>query len=146
MLQAKLDELGKAGWLAIVLVAAWAAWPIALLMLAHLAASGRLRAWWHPWEDFRFDPRVAVAGLLRRGWAMSSGNRAFDEHRAEALRHLDEEGREFRAYLERLRRTRGEAEFDDFMAERRERPDAPQPAGVDREGPAASARPGRTPG
>jgi hypothetical protein len=64
-------------------------------------------------------------------WAYgpSSGNRAFDEYRAETLRRLEEEQREFRDFLNRLRVAKDKTEFDAFMAERRNRhsPDAGQP-------------------
>jgi hypothetical protein len=49
----------------------------------------------------------------------SSGNRAFDEYRAETLRRLEDEQREFLEFLERLRQAKDKAEFDQFMAERR---------------------------
>ena len=52
----------------------------------------------------------------------SSGNRAFDEYRAETLKRLEEEQREFREFLNRLRFAKDKAEFDQFMAERRNRP------------------------
>ena len=59
-------------------------------------------------------------------WHPSSGNRAFDEYRAETLRRLEDEQREFREFLERLRMAKDKAEFDQFMADRRNRPaDAP---------------------
>ncbi len=48
-----------------------------------------------------------------------SSNRAFDEYRAETLRRLEEEQKEFVEYLERLRQARDKAEFDQFMADRR---------------------------
>ena len=54
----------------------------------------------------------------------SSGNRAFDEYRIETLRRLEDEQREFRDFLDRLRMAKDKAEFDQFMAERRNRPDA----------------------
>lgn len=55
-----------------------------------------------------------------------SGNRAFDEYRAETLRRLEEEQQEFVAYLERLRQAKDKAEFDTFMADRRRQaPPAP---------------------
>ena len=57
----------------------------------------------------------------------SSGNRAFDEYRTETLRRLEEEQREFRDFLDRLRMAKDKQEFDQFMAERRNRPDASQP-------------------
>ena len=59
----------------------------------------------------------------------SSGNRAFDDYRADTLRRLEEEQREFKEFLERLRFAKDRAEFDQFMAQRRNgSPDqGPQP-------------------
>jgi hypothetical protein len=54
-----------------------------------------------------------------------SGNRAFDEYREEALRRLEEVANEFKDFLTRLRHAKDRAEFDEFMRERRNRPDAP---------------------
>jgi hypothetical protein len=54
----------------------------------------------------------------RGGYRPSSGNRAFDEYRAETLRRLEEEQREFKEFLDRLRHAKDKAEFDQFMAER----------------------------
>jgi hypothetical protein len=59
--------------------------------------------------------RGAGAGLS------DTGNRAFDEYRADALRKLEEEAVEFRAFLERLRMAKDRAEFDDYMTERKSR-------------------------
>ena len=56
------------------------------------------------------------------GTPPSSGNSAFDEYRMETLRRLEEEQREFREFLERLRFAKDKTEFDQFMAERRNRP------------------------
>jgi hypothetical protein len=65
------------------------------------------------------------------GWGAprSSGNHAFDEYRTETLRRLEEEQREFRDFLDRLRFAKDKQEFDQFMADRRNRaaPDSPQP-------------------
>jgi len=61
----------------------------------------------------------------------SSGNRAFDEYRTETLRRLEEEQKEFKEFLNRLRFAKDKAEFDEFLAERRRRsqgPDAPPQA------------------
>ena len=52
----------------------------------------------------------------------SSGNRAFDEYRTETLRRLEEEQREFREFLDRLRFAKDKTEFDQFMAARGNRP------------------------
>ena len=51
----------------------------------------------------------------------SSGNVAFDEYREDTLRRLEEEQREFRDFLTRLRMAKDKAEFDQFMTERRNR-------------------------
>jgi hypothetical protein len=48
----------------------------------------------------------------------SSGNRAFDDYRAETLRRLEDEQREFKEFLKRLRVARDRAEFDQFMNDR----------------------------
>ena len=63
----------------------------------------------------------------RSGSGPPSGNRAFDEYRADTLRRLEEEQREFRDFLERLRMAKDKTEFDQFMAERRNRPRARSP-------------------
>jgi len=57
----------------------------------------------------------------------SSGNHAFDEYRAETLRRLEDEQKEFASFLERLRFAKDKAEFDQFIAERRSGPPAPPP-------------------
>jgi hypothetical protein len=51
-----------------------------------------------------------------------SGNRAFDDYRSETLKRLEDEQREFKDFLARLRFARDRSEFDQFMAERRGRP------------------------
>ena len=63
----------------------------------------------------------------RWGQARSSGNRAFDDYREQTLRRLEEEQREFKEFLERLRFAKDRAEFDQFMSERRDRPPSEGP-------------------
>jgi hypothetical protein len=55
----------------------------------------------------------------------TSGNRAFDDYRAETLKRLEDEQREFKDFLARLRFAKDRAEFDQFMSERRQRPFEP---------------------
>ncbi len=57
------------------------------------------------------------------GQPASSGNSAFDNYRQETLRRLEDEQREFKEFLERLRFARDRDELDQFMAERRARPE-----------------------
>jgi hypothetical protein len=56
----------------------------------------------------------------------SSGNRAFDDYRSETLKRLEDEQREFKEFLSRLRYAKDRAEFDQFMAARREHPFEPK--------------------
>ena len=61
------------------------------------------------------------------GHQPSSGNAAFDEYRSETLKRLEDEQREFKSFLERLRFAKDKTEFDAFMAERRNRPSNESP-------------------
>jgi len=67
------------------------------------------------------------ASETRNRASQSSGNQAFDEYKAETLRRLEEEQGEFAGFLDRLRFAKDKAEFDQFMAERRQRPQTDQP-------------------
>jgi hypothetical protein len=56
----------------------------------------------------------------------SSGNTAFDDYRREMLRRLEQDHEDFKAFLDRLRRAKDKAEFDEFMAERDRRGPGPE--------------------
>jgi Protein of unknown function (DUF2852) len=75
----------------------------------------------------------AKADEFRRGrdWfgPATSGNRAFDDYRSETLKRLEEEQREFKDFLARLRFARDRSEFDQFMAARRGGPMEPNSQG-----------------
>ncbi len=49
----------------------------------------------------------------------SSDNLAFEDYRAEALRRLQEEQRDFESFLGRLRAAKDKEEFEQFLAARR---------------------------
>src|SRR5215471_9550359 len=125
---ARIDEFGKPAWIVLMILGFWAWWPLGLAILAFTIGSGRMGCWNHHgmnrWQD-KMDRMRSV------DWwgtpSPSSGNRAFDEYRSDTLRRLEEEQREFKEFLQRLRFAKDRAEFDQFMAERRNRPDAPQP-------------------
>lgn len=109
-------------------------WPIGLGLLALMlwrkhAMYGcyRRSAWqqggaesWSGWKNWSWG-----GGGMRN--PPSSGNRAFDEYRSETLKRLEQEQKEFAAFLERLRFAKDKSEFDQFMKERRTAPpEAPQ--------------------
>ncbi|MDX2307764.1 MAG: DUF2852 domain-containing protein [Hyphomicrobium sp.] len=127
----KLDEWGKPAWIALMVAGFIIFWPLGLAVLAYLIWSGRMGCGWHgekrdwssrfadTWERRREEWRSeARSSGLHRG---SSGNRAFDEYREETLKRLEEEQREFRDFLERLRLAKDRSEFDAFMADRKAR-------------------------
>jgi len=130
----RLDEVPKAAWVALVVLAFIVFWPVGLGLLIYLKWSGRMSCWKHGHYGRWYTPEGREAREDFRAWRRrqrwgrhSSGNVAFDEYREETLRKLDEEQREFRDYLDRLRSAKDRAEFDQFMAERRNRPPATEP-------------------
>ena len=128
---ARIDEFGKLAWIGLMILGFWAWWPLGLAILAFTIGSGRMGCWSHHgtnrWQDKmdRMRSKVDWWGTV----PPSSGNRAFDEYRSDTLRRLEEEQREFKEFLQRLRFAKDRAEFDQFMAERRNRPggDTSQP-------------------
>lgn len=54
--------------------------------------------------------------------AGNTGNQAFNDYRAETLKRLEEEEREFQEFLTRLLMAKDKVEFDQFMAARNARP------------------------
>jgi hypothetical protein len=128
---AKLDELGKSAWVALMILGFLMWWPLGLVTLAFVIGSGRMTSSGSMAGLYRADP-VRTAGTWWRP-SPQSGNRAFDQYRQETLRRLEEEQREFQEFLTRLRMAKDKAEFDQFMAERRTRSgstsrDSPDPS------------------
>src|SRR5262245_43008192 len=142
---ARIDDFGRPAWIALMVIGFILFWPIGLAILAYIIWSGRMGCGWHGtrgdidrWRE-RATERVNRAAARwerkRTRWEermqhwrghyehglRPSGNHAFDEYREEALRKLEEEATEFRAFLERLRAAKDRAEFDAFMRERRDR-------------------------
>lgn len=138
----KLDDIGRPAWIALMVAGFIIFWPLGLAVLAFLLWSGRMgHGWGRDWgRDWARGMKCSsnTRGRWPRGqdgWGGSSGNRAFDDYREETLKRLEDEQREFRSFLERLRLAKDRAEFDQFMAERKSRPASP-PEG---EGPSPAA-------
>ena len=126
-LAAKLDDLGNPAWIALTVVSFVVWWPLGLVVLGYLVGTGRMAHWVGCRGRYPHQRNQGNPG----GWwdrrSASSGNWAFDEYRAETLRHLEEEQREFKEFLDRLRHAMDKAEFDQFMADRARRPQGPAP-------------------
>ncbi len=115
----RLDEIGRPAWIALTIFGFWFWWPVGLVILGYLAFSRRERRFGRGRWEF-----PDMRGRARRfSYTPASGNRAFDDYRSETLRRLEDEQREFVEYLERLRQARDKQEFDQFMADRRRRPE-----------------------
>jgi hypothetical protein len=133
---ATLDDWGKPAWIAVMILGFILFWPLGLAILAYMIWSGRMGCgrhgemtrWQRHWAD-KLDRKWERWGRERHGF-YSSGNRAFDEYREETLKRLEEEQREFREFLERLRKAKDKQEFDQFMAERRTHPDSDSASGA----------------
>jgi hypothetical protein len=124
---AKLDDIGKSAWIGLTVLAFILFWPAGLGLLIYLFWSGRMGCGKRGMHRARGRWYGPCGGM---GWRRheSSGNTAFDEYKDETLRRLEEEQEEFLAFLNRLRQAKDKAEFDQFMDERRRRPQGPADA------------------
>src|SRR5216683_3129908 len=115
---ARLDDMPKPIW-------------IGAAILGYIIWSRKMGCWHHGrharWNHEMRETAERWVGC--GGSGRSSGNRAFDQYREETLRRLEEEQREFRDFLDRLRFAKDKAEFDEFLADRRSRPQEKPPEG-----------------
>ena len=140
---ARLDDIGKPAWIGLMIVSFILFWPAGLVVLGYLIGSGRMGCWAHGRDGrWRRGMERMQQGMEQMrtggGWwggpnqgppsqGPSSGNRAFDEYRADTLRRLEDEQRDFFEFLNRLRHAKDKAEFDQFMNDRGRRPEGPSP-------------------
>lgn len=137
----RIDDYGRPAWIALMVVGFILFWPIGLAILGFLLWSGRMGCGrgWASGADRRerFERKMERMRQKFEAWGGSprdrgfppTGNHAFDEYRAEMLKRLEEEANDFRSFLDRLRMAKDKAEFDQFMAERRSRPEPSGDAG-----------------
>ena len=151
-------------WIAAMVLGFMFWWPVGLALLFYGIWSRRIGFWGWGWPLWRLAGRMAAQQLAGAGVGhsavgrmdellvrrvsrqpASSGNHAFDEYRAETLRRLEEEQKEFGSFLDRLRFAKDKAEFDQFMAERRNRPPTPPEPPTGLRTAAVPANPGPAP-
>ena len=140
---AKLDELGKPAWIALIVLGFMVWWPIGLSVLAFTIWSGRMGCGYYgghdrwqnkmermqhkmDWMRSRMSGgRGAAAGTTRRRAATAPSTNTGPTRCAGSRKSSVE----FREFLDRLRFAKDKTEFDQFMAERRNRqmPDTAAP-------------------
>jgi hypothetical protein len=126
------------GWIALMILGFVFWWPIGLAILAYIIWGrkmygqgcnnrwlSRSERWQNKMERMQDKMERMRSRMEGRYYAPTSGNRAFDEYRAETLKRLEDEQMEFKDFLNRLRHAKDKAEFDQFMAERRSSPTPP---------------------
>lgn len=135
---AKMDEMGKPAWIIAMILGFVVFWPIGLAILGYMIWSGRMgcrsenwskggrddwRAMRQEWKDKKREWKQQMRKRWHEGHDASpmrpSGNAAFDDYKADTLRRLEEEQNEFNDFLANLRKSKDKAEFDQFMASRR---------------------------
>jgi len=106
--EAWLDARGKGAWIATMVVAFILFWPLGLALLIYMIWSNRMSCSARKWSPTgtRFRP---------------SGNTAFDSYRDATLKRLEDEQSAFTDFLDRLRKAKDQAEFDQFMEDRARR-------------------------
>jgi hypothetical protein len=115
-----LNDYGRPAWIIAMILGFIIWWPIGLGVLAYMIWSGGMGCGWkREWKDSELGREV-------RRWSRGmsplrpTGNAAFDGYREETLARLEDEAKEFQSFLQRLRKARDKAEFDQFMTERRD--------------------------
>ena len=129
------------GWIAVTVLGFIIWWPIGLALLFFTLGSRKMGCWSNQdrfankMERMQYKMERMRGRMERSGFGFggppSSGNRAFDEYRVETLKRLEEEQVEFKDFLDRLRHAKDKDEFDQFMAQHKQRPTPPndQPQG-----------------
>lgn len=131
-----LESPWHPGWIIVTILGFIIWWPIGLALLFFTLGSRKMGCWsrhdserWaNKMERMQYKMDRMRGRMERGGWGFgppTSGNRAFDEYRAETLRRLEEEQQEFKDFLVRLRHAKDKEEFDAFMAQHKNRPTPP---------------------
>jgi hypothetical protein len=143
---AKIDQFGVLAWIALMVLGFVIWWPLGLVALGFIIFTGRFGGGYMGYGNcasrgeykmqklqWKMDRmRSRMMGGHRFDYAPSSGNRAFDEYRSETLKRLEDEQREFQDFLDRLRFAKDKTEFDQFMAERKDKTVDVEPKGEQR--------------
>lgn len=135
-----IDQFGMAGWFATAILAFFAFPPLGLGVLAYMIWGKQMFA--RSCGHRRHHDRTHAWGQHAMRAAQTTGNRAFDSYKAEALRRLEEEQEAFESFLQRLRTSKDKTEFDAFMDDRARSTAAQDAAETPDAKPETGSRPG----
>lgn len=108
-----MDAKGRGAWIAALVLSFILFWPLGLAIAIYMTTTNR----WSRLMTCR--SRTRHADLHRAAAALRpSGNTAFDAYKADMMQRLEDEQKNFEAFLDRLRAAKDKAEFDAFMADR----------------------------
>jgi hypothetical protein len=114
-----LDRKGTWAWMAAMVLGFIIFWPVGLALLAYMIWGKQMfaRSCGHgrDHKSYSYSYRWDRHGSRS---TQTTGNTAFDDYKASALRRLEEEQEAFEAFLQRLRSSKDKSEFDTFMDER----------------------------
>ncbi|MCU0903652.1 MAG: DUF2852 domain-containing protein [Tabrizicola sp.] len=111
-----LDQRGKFAWIAAMVLGFVIFWPVGLALLAYMIWGKQMFA--RSCGSRRHHDNGHSWGRHAMHAGQPTGNRAFDDYKAQALRRLEEEQEAFEAFLQRLRNSKDKTEFDAFMDDR----------------------------
>ncbi len=100
-----MDGHGKLAWIALMVLAFIFFWPIGLIILFFLIWSNRMG-------------RFSKFKGCREGLSTTK-NEVFEKYKEDTLSRLREEQRDFAVFLDNLKRAKDQAEFDQFMDQRK---------------------------
>ena len=119
--EAWLDARGKWAWIATMVLGFIIFWPVGLALLAYMIWGKQMfsRSCGARRHDHNHHhDRAQAWGRHAYRAGQTTGNAAFDNYKAEALRRLEDEQEAFEAFLQRLRNSKDKSEFDAFMEDR----------------------------
>ena len=99
------------GWIVFTVLGFLIWWPIGLALLFFTLGSRKMGCWSHERWANKMERMQYKMERMR--------------NRMETLQRLEEEQKEFREFLDRLRHAKDKEEFDLFMAQHRTRPNPP---------------------
>ena len=102
-----MDDRGKGAWICAMVLGFIFFWPLGLGILFFLL-----------WSKRMYKKSKSLKRMSEKLGLKSTENSAFESYKQETISRLKAEQAEFEAFLDRLRKSKDKAEFEQFMSER----------------------------